>query len=780
MSTYEDSYKSPLQGVSQQIPRERLDGQLTAQENMLSDIVTNLRRRLGAAFAYSIPLPSGNVDSIKAWGTDLDGVQVQVILNTATGVVRLLDVNYATLAVLPAQPYLITTNSANIRASTVGDEFFLLNVEKKPVAGASSTVVDPAKRGFFYAVSSAFSKAYAVTLKTTSGTYTYTYTTPTGATVGDAALSSIEYIATQLTDLINADTATHGCTATKSAAYVYVQTTQASLVLSTGTGSFYMKASDSAYIKSSADLPTTLPVGADGFIMATTSQKSPVFFVYQASTFAWLEVGDYVSPLTITNVPISITNIANAWVVLNLDFEGRFAGSELNNPNPAFLENGITGMGSYQGRLVLLSGSSVHMSASLKPRRYYRSTVTGIIASDTISVGASAASSAAYQYCVPFQKDLLLFSSKYQALVPGGTVALAPSTATVVVTSAYESDMTSSPIPVGRTVMYSTPRSREFFGLMEMVPSSNVDAQYDSFDTTAHLPKYMAGKMRFSVASSVANMVLFSPSNDTSTLIVHEYTWSGDTKVQQSWHRWSFAYPVAAAYFSGQVVHVLFIQNNTLVACTIDPRSSVVTQNAEKRPYLDFNVFGDVVDGVITPPSWMTTFDPSILPKLRLAVATGSMSGTLVGSTVQGSTLSTVASFPSGRVSIGIPYMSVFSPTPPMEKDSQGVKVSTNKLTVVRYMLSTNNSGAFNVTVSDRLNTDVDLPESPLTYSSTELSPGYSLIAGDSTTVIPARHNAEGSSLLVSTDGMFEMNIVGLEYVARYNAKVKRKQHRIG
>lgn len=46
MSTYEAAYKSLLQGVSQQLPEERLPGQLTAQVNMVSDPVTNLHLSL--------------------------------------------------------------------------------------------------------------------------------------------------------------------------------------------------------------------------------------------------------------------------------------------------------------------------------------------------------------------------------------------------------------------------------------------------------------------------------------------------------------------------------------------------------------------------------------------------------------------------------------------------------------------------------------------------------------------------------------------------------------
>ena len=47
MAVREGTYKSLLQGVSQQTPQERADGQLGSQLNMLSDPVTALRRRGG-------------------------------------------------------------------------------------------------------------------------------------------------------------------------------------------------------------------------------------------------------------------------------------------------------------------------------------------------------------------------------------------------------------------------------------------------------------------------------------------------------------------------------------------------------------------------------------------------------------------------------------------------------------------------------------------------------------------------------------------------------------
>ncbi len=115
MGAYESSYKSQLQGVSQQIARERLDGQVTAQENMLSDAVSNLRRRPGAGFTYSIAFPGATEDRLVAWPAELSGQRVQVLLNTVDGTVKVLDTAYAVLATLVSS-YLITTSPDTIQA----------------------------------------------------------------------------------------------------------------------------------------------------------------------------------------------------------------------------------------------------------------------------------------------------------------------------------------------------------------------------------------------------------------------------------------------------------------------------------------------------------------------------------------------------------------------------------------------------------------------------------------------------------------------------------------
>ena len=777
MSAFESSYKSLLQGVSQQLPRERLPGQVGSQENMLSDAVTNVRRRPGAAYRFNLPMPGGSFDNIKAWYTDIAGETVHIILNCSNGDITILDDTYAVLDTLSGGAYLTTATPAHIRAATVGDELFLLNRDIKPTAVAAVGGTSPTLRGYFYISAGAFSRQYTITLQNSNGSVTGTYTTPTGAGAGDAALSTPAYINAQLVSSLNAGGAVGlGFTLNSTTAYTYVASSVGTCTVNSSTGSAYVQVSKDAYTSVTGNLPAELPSGANGFIMRVGDVRTPQYYKFDSAASAWLESGSFDSPASITNVPVSITRITGTWTLLTTDFEGRLAGDEESNANPKFLTNGITGIGTYQGRLALLAGPFVRLSASNKPRRMYRSTITSVLDSDPIEVGSSANSSASYEYAVPFQKDLILFSAEYQALVPSGNAAITPRTATVVLTSTHAADMTSPPVTLGRTLMYPTPLSEDFFGVLEMVPSQYTDSQYLSTPATPHLPKYMGGRCRFSVSSGVSGTVILAPSGDTKALIVHEYMWDGDQKVQKAWHRWSFKYDIAAAYFSNEQVTVLFVQNDTLVGCALDPRAGLLTPTAQQRPFLDFHTTLEITDNVVTPPAWLLTFDPTALDSVTLAKVDGDLAGEQVGFTVDGSTLRTVRSHPSGPVALGFTYFSGLSPTPPVVKDFNDVVISTNKLTVLRYLVSTENSAEYEVLVRDRHS---ESPEAygvgTLYWSSSELELGAAQVASESVAVVPCRTNANSTTVLVFTEGTGELNIVALEYVLKYNQKIKRR-----
>lgn len=783
MAAFEGSMKSQLQGVSQQIARERLDGQVTAQDNMLSDVVTGLRRRPGAEFQRYESMPSATLDKIVGWSTDIGGKQVRLVLNTGSGTVRIYDEDWSFLQSLTI-PYLIAASRASIRATTVGDNFIIANTATKPTVGQSAGLKGqswkPGVAGFFYIKQGAFDTIFTINVYRDGAlAVALGYQTPKndGSDPDAAYKSSPAYIAQYLA----VNLAPYGLYATADGAYVFVWNSSGvpqGISIQTPMSSQYMGVSNQAYVQTVQDLPARLPVVGDKFICQVGSLRAGTYYRYDGFKQAWLESAAYDSPGELLGMPVQISYNGTSWTADTSAYEGSFAGDTISNPNPSFLTRGITGIGSYQGRLVLLAGNRVCLSASNNSKRFFRSTMEALQPNDTIDIGSSANSSAAYQYAIPFQKDLILFSEKYQALIPGGNIVLTPSNATVVVTSTFEGDMTATPIPLGRTLAYPAPRSSDFFGVLEMVPSQYTDAQYTSTDVTAHLPKYLAGRCRFAVSSSVANIAVFGQTNDPYSVIVHEYLWQGDQKVQQAWHRWTFPYPIADAFFTGSDINLLFYNAGGMIVGTIDPRIGTLTAQIERRPFLDLYKTVTVTDHNVAVYPELLSFDSTVAARVMLADVALELMGEEVGIESRGTnSVVTVPSFESGPVSMGIPYRSSFSPTTVMVKDQNGVVISSNRLTLLRYMVGTANSYEYEAVVQDTATEDPDetLDVATLYWGSAELNLERPRVATESIAIIPCRTAAETTTLVLFTDGLGEMNIVSVEYVCRYNQKLRRR-----
>lgn len=781
MSGYEGAYSSLLQGVSQQLPKMRLVGQVTAQDNMLSDIVTGPRRRPGAGLRGFIELPGEDALSIRTWETDIAGTRVHVTVGAKTGAVRVVSGDMTTMLHVATVPYLVAPKIQDIRVATVGDEFYLLNVTQQPyLLDPVESNANPDRLGFFYVRSGAFSKNYKVTITNAWGTFDLDYTTPSGAGAGDAAASTPEAIAAALVASNTGGLGTHHIAWDVKGAYVYFigDSTVGEISVVSPSGTTYIQPSNVSKVRTESDLPQLLPPGANGYVMSVGEQNTLRYYKYNDARKEWLESGVWGSTSGIANGPISLTQVGGVWSISTAAMEGRTSGDDTTNPPPVFTTTRkLSGLAAFQNRLVLLSGSMVYLSASNKPRRFFRSTVTSLVDSDTIGVGSSANSSAEYQYAVQFQKDLLLFSQKYQALIPSSGQAITPRTATVLLTSAYSVDVLSEPVPIGRTLLFSAPRSADYFGFMEMVSSQYSDAQYVANDATAHLPKYMGGSCRFGVASSVASMVLFAPTLNTKSLVVYEYSWDGDTKVQQAWHTWYFEYDVASAYFSNEAVNLTFVQNGIAIVCSMDPRQGGVNLDNTKRPFFDINFNLTVVDNKVTLPDWLMTFDPLAATKVRLAVSTGPQAGEPVGiESTAGAEITTVRSFSYGQVAVGFNFRSLLSPTPPIAQDRNGIKIESAKLTVLRFGVNTQNSRKYQISISDDMTEDpMDIDQPTLRFCSSELDPGSAQVSKSSRAIIPARTNADSTSLILYTEGTGEMNVTGIDYTGRFNTRIRRR-----
>lgn len=771
MAALDGAIKSLMQGVSQQVPRERLDGQVSVQTNMLSDVVNGMRRRPGARFlktATFLGQPSN--DTVFTSYVDIEDDVKHIILNTQNGQLLVLSEDFGTEHYNGIQSYLIASSASAIQTATMRGHMYFANTEKHPaVVTAGGTQQNPSNTGFFFVKTGAFSKTYDITVHSDAGTWTVAHTTPDGTHTGDADLAKQGYVAQQLADALTAASST--LTVGTNDAYVFISSTSGNVSVTSNSGSTYVGWSNTSRVALTSDLPARLPeVGNGAMVAVGTTERNFVWYTYNSTTTVWVETGAWNSPTGLSNMPIRLSLDGN-FTVETPTYEGRLAGSDTTNENPAFIANGITGLSAFQGRLVILAGPEVVMSASGNPLRYYRSTVTSLLSEDSIGIYSGAATSTDFRYAIQFNKDLLLFSRSCQAVVPSGNAAITPTTAQIVITSSWSTDTLATPSVVGRSVLFSTPRTESYAGVLEMIPSNTTDSQYTSNDITSHIPRYLPGRIRSITASTTSNSSLFLCTGDSSSVYVQDYLWSGDEKVQSAWHRWTFPLPVVTCWFVRDKAYIGLRDNLGLQIVTVEPQAGS-TIDGNERPYSD--VYSKVTVAnrkfVVPPVIRFAVYQglPLLLTYLdkRMRVGFSVDADTMEGTTVR--------NVPDGDYFFGVQYNSVLSPTPPLMRDQNGTVIGTSNTQLVRYDLSVKDTGPFDVLIKDSSRTLTEGEFSPLLYSSTDLLPDNALDSSLGRVVIPVRAMAQDTDTTFSTQQEMDMCILDIEYVLQYRARRKR------
>lgn len=786
------SYASLLQGVSQQTPRERQVGQLSVQENMLSDPVTGLRRRPGTNLVNHLTGVQPKADRIFSQYIEVGQGTYNLFINTEFGTAFILDEQFKLVGTTLQNDYLKASSAKALRTTSMGNYGYISNSEINTAFDYSGRVArNPRGLGWMYIRTGAFRKAYNVTVRYGGDTAEYeeTFEFVTDET---AANSTPEGVMNNLVTKLKASTnfmAKYDLF--QQGAYLWLQhkahTDDTKITtLSSSSGQNYVMCSGSMNVAISSDLPAKLPKEANNAVCSVgTSKRARTYFIWNHKEAIWDECGNYESPTRILNMPIRFRVKDNQLELTHDPFEGRLSGDDDNNPMPDWIGQPVTGMSSYQGRLVLLSGSYITLSATDKPFRIMRSTVSTVRDDDPVTMTATSATSASFEHAVPFNKDLVLFSRTHQAVLPALQTALTSTNASVVMSSKQNIDTYAAPQVIGRTLMAATPMSTDFFGVMEFVPSQYTQSQYTPQTLTDHIPRYMPGRCRKIVGSNSTNLALFLSTTDFRGVLVHEYIWNGDERALLSWHHWTMPTDICCVHFSKDLIVMGLKSSRTardaaspdMVIVTIDPKASIYMDAGFRRPFLDVYSYITVTNNTFTIPIHLR--DASLVNDLRLCNAEGSLAGEPVGiGSIDTATWTgkTVRSFPSGNVSIGWKYMSAFAPTSPMIRDENDVAITSMKTMLMRYAITVQKSGEFNVRVDNNYTEYPTNTISALTWSSSELGLNRAKIADVGTIQVPCRSIAHLTDVLLSTDDQREMNVLDIEYTLKVAMHPERKR----
>lgn len=765
MSVYEGVYKSLIQGVSQQTPQEREDGQLGAQLNMLSDPVTGLRRRSGVKYREAISTinPSSYIRII-----NLDGVQRIIAIDTVAGKLHVFNsfAESTTTWTTLTSTYLQTTaGKSAIKTTTARGNFFIVNTERVPqkVVGTTTTRKDPSKYGYFSVVSSAFSKSFLFTVKYGSYTFSETVTTHENS----ASQASPEYVAEQIELALSTTAPAAVFNVYRDGATVAIEAKNKAntnvLEATTSVSPTFMVGSTLSNVLTKSALLGKLPDILDGYSMSVGNTGNSSYFQYSRSTGKWSEVGVFEKDYTISNVPKYLYfNDIGTPVLANLDIPMRPAGDDDNNPMPKFIGYGITGISAYQSRLVLLSGAYVNMSQTTEFNQFMRTTVTELLDDDAIEVSSAALSSAQFEYAVPYNKDLVLIAQDQQAVIPANSTVLTPKTAVIYPSTKLDISLATEPVAVARSMYYTYQRGVEYYQVGEFIPNSYTDAQYYSQNLTDHIPLYATGVCTTLASSTTNNMVVLC--SDSPEILVNQFLWRGDERPLMAFHKWVLPYNVMYAQFLQEYL-VLFMADSAgnLVIGTMNVQLNQLDD--KPVPYLDNYQYVTITDGVGTLPA--TLPDGALVGAIYDTVLSRHKEVLI---TIDGATVQCPY---NGVIVVGTRYESSFQLTPPFIKDDNGKVVTGTRTTIQQLRMTFKDTGRFNVLVQDTMGVAYDNDDdTALTWSEADL--GYSWVNSVGAVVIPCRTRLSSTQCSVSTDGTTDLNLVSTEYVLRTASKRRR------
>lgn len=776
--TFEGVMPSLLQGVSQQIPRERQPGQLGALKNMLCDPVTGLRRRPPARSVSLTTMPAPADDFLFTAYIERGTDGRHLLINTQTGYWQLLSKDTGTLVNSGTSSYLQTSIGAtSIQTASINGLTYILNTEKQPVTTVNNTGrIDPSTTGFFYITTAAFEKTWSVTVQSAD--------LPGGSVTGTTTSGSTENFGIQgkpaaVIDRLYTDLVTNGVPSAnivKFEQYLFFRGL-AGINVTSDSGKTYAVWSNQSRVDLESDLPASLPAAADGCMCRVGKAGSdPAYYRYDYASRSWEEVGAYGSISSISNMPLELAADDN---IIVRNFEGRLAGDDDTNKDPAFVENGyITGIAAFQGRLVLLSGASVCMSASGLYQRFYRSTVTSLLDTDRIDIASASAQDSVFRTAIQFNRDLAVFGDSMQAVVPGGN-ALTPTNASISLTSEFSCDSRVSPIVTGQTVLYANRRNQSYAGLLEFIPSAYTSSQYVSQDATVHLPKYIPGRIMSMDVSSVTNIGFFRYSGERNSLLVYEFLWGSDgAKSQAAYHKWVLPATILSMHAQSELMY-LFVRgaDGNVQALQVDPREGFVAGAAYDYPYVDLPLPVTVTGRIFSLPAALR-FSGVTVEDIALAYKEdATAAGVELGLSSLGASwnVQTVRGVPDGSYYVGLRTEALVKLTPPMLKDQNDNLVGSGHVRLLRLDVAIRSSGDFDVEVLDTTR-DVDTTDevSGVLMNSKELAPGLPLKADLGNIIIPCRTNSDTTEVTLSTSGTQEMNVLDVSYILRYNQRRQR------
>jgi hypothetical protein len=564
------SYTIPnlIQGVSQQPDGQRDPSQGEVQINGMSSIAEGLRKRDSShtlARVSSTPFGDAFIHTILRDSTE---EYLAVITKTAIRVFDLKGVE-RTVTAPGGYAYLSTVTDARqqLRAVTIADYTFVLNTTRATAMDpklAPATARATVHEALIWVKAANYGQKYTVTVnnKTVEVTTAVAPVISNGTTVTENRISTAE-IATQIKTAIGTN---EGVVITRSGSVLWLQSANPISLAATDARANADITAILGKVQAFTELPTIAPKGYQVEIVGDPGNNFDGYYVEfrpKSGNFGegvWAEtvspgVEYKVDSATMPHVLIRLADgtfwfgpAAGATVsgIKVPTWGQRTTGDYLTAPDPSFIGNPINDVFIYKNRLGFLSDENVVLSRVREFFEFFPETVTTVLDTDPIDVVASNNRVSVLRYAVPYQDELILFSSQYQFRFNAAETVLTPSTAQITVLTQFDVDVSVRPQQAGGSIIFCQANGqwsqfREF-----SVRGSGTALTADAQDLTGYVSAYVpAGVFKMTVNDASSSMFAISQKEGYKDRIyVYKFffrnTGQGAERAQSSWSHWHF------------------------------------------------------------------------------------------------------------------------------------------------------------------------------------------------------------------------------------------------
>ena len=565
------SYNIPnlVQGVSQQPDAQRDPSQGEIQVNGTSSIVEGLRKRDPSE---TLALVS-NSDFGDCFIHEVlrDNTEEYLAVITSSSI-KVFDLNGAeqTVSAPGGYSYLsnVTDAKSQIRAVTIADYTFITNTLKVPAmtSDTAPVVARPAtSEALIWVRAATYGQRYRVNVNGTE----VTVTTAVAPVVSDGSSVTENRISSEdiAQNIITGFASLSGVSFARSGAVIHVTSSSAITISVTDARSGADISAIFDKVQAFTELPTVAPTGYQVTIEGDPGNSFDdyhVSFLPKSGTFGegtWSETvkpGDKykinkdLMPHLLIRLPngtfyFGPANGTTQNTVVIPTWGERISGDTTTAPDPSFIGYAINDIFIYKNRLGFLADENVILSRVRSFFDFFPETVTAVLDTDPIDVVASNNRVSVLKYAVPYQDELILFSSQYQFRFNAAETVLTPATAQITVLTQFEIDTNVRPQLAGGGIIF-TQANGDFSQFREFsVRGAGTALTADAQDLSGYVSAFVPSSIHKVTVNDTSN-ALFAVSNKTGfkdRIYVYKYfvrnTGNSVERAQSSWSYWDFA-----------------------------------------------------------------------------------------------------------------------------------------------------------------------------------------------------------------------------------------------